>query len=53
MTRKDINEDALRGRILATFPEQRLPVECFAEGASVGFDGQGLARINDQPRAHA
>lgn len=48
MTRKDIDEDALRSRILAAFPERRLPAECFAEGASVGFDGQGLARINDQ-----
>ncbi|SOE06244.1 hypothetical protein SAMN05518800_6876 [Variovorax sp. YR752] len=47
MTHKDLDEQYLRGRILGDFPEERLPLDCFAESASVGFDGKGIARIND------
>jgi len=47
MTRQDLDEESLRRRILEAFPEKRLPAECFADDASLGFDGQGTARIND------
>ncbi|MGJ3699290.1 hypothetical protein [Variovorax sp. AFSI2.2] len=47
MTYKDLDEPYLRGRILEAFPEDRLPPDCFAESASIGFDGEGIAHIND------
>ncbi|MDP9606448.1 UNVERIFIED_ORG: hypothetical protein J2W38_006268 [Variovorax paradoxus] len=48
MSRQDLDEESLRRRILEAFPEERLPAQCFADGASLGFDGQGIARLNDQ-----
>ncbi|RTQ32813.1 hypothetical protein ABL840_20035 [Variovorax sp. NFACC27] len=48
MSGQDLDEESLCSRVLEAFPEERLAAQCHAEDASLGFDGQGIARLNEQ-----